>query len=168
MVETEARGKSECTNLQIQGVKLSPSSTKSNPQNSSFESSESLEVSLTDTDQSMIYQINQSRGTPKCNLPKVLFAEWWSLDQFHGQNSGTSSSGSDDFKSALDPNSEESLVPDLLHNEGAFGKELQNSNTISVDDMLTSPFRFEDHITESGLFDYLTGEFDINCDDMYL
>ncbi|KAI3458163.1 hypothetical protein Pfo_014826 [Paulownia fortunei] len=170
MVETEARGENECMNGQIQGLELLPSSLKLTPGNSSFESYENIEVSLMETDQSM-QQIDHSMGAPKCNSPKVLFAEWLSLDQFQGQNSGSSGSAAD-FKYTLNNNNtnfEDSLVHGLLLNEGAFGNEMHpKSNSISVHDMLQSPFNFEDQISESGLVDYFPGEFNINCDDMYI
>ncbi|KAK6155724.1 hypothetical protein DH2020_009972 [Rehmannia glutinosa] len=119
MVETEVQVKNECimNEQQIQGLELSPSSLKPTPQDSSFESSENLEVSLTHTDQSM-QQIENSRGLgQKCNLPKVLFAEWLSLDQFHGENSGSFGSSAD-FKYTLDNNNSNSEDSSVLLNEG--------------------------------------------------
>ncbi|KAI3471125.1 hypothetical protein Pfo_027788 [Paulownia fortunei] len=161
MAETDA----QCT--KIQGLELSASSLKSTPQNSSFESF----GSLMDTDQSM-QQIDLSRGAQKCSLPKVLFAEWLSFDQFYGQDLGNYSGSVPDFKNNLDNHSssnlENTLVDGLLHNEGMFGSETNTrSNKVSVDHMLQSPFKLEYQISESGLVDYFPGEFCINCDDMH-
>lgn len=170
MAETEG-DQGECMSEQIQELELSPSSLKSTPQNSGFESLENMDVWLMDTDQSM-QQRDNSRGAKKCNLPKVLFAEWFSSDQFHVQslrNSGNTS----DVKYFLDnsnSNSEDSLVHGLQLNEGAFVNEIyQKSNSISLDDMVQySGFKFEDQISEGGLADYFPGEFDVTCDDMYV
>ncbi|KAI3458161.1 hypothetical protein Pfo_014824 [Paulownia fortunei] len=158
MVETEVQGKNECMNEQMRGLELSPSSLKSTLRNSSFESFENMEVSLMETDQSM-QQIDHSRGAPKCNSPKVLFAEWLSLDQFHGQNSGSSGSAAD-FKFFGSWSAAQSR---------AFGNEMHpQSNSISVDDFLHSSFMFDDRISGSGLLDYFVGEFTIDCDDLYI
>ncbi|KAL0400765.1 UNVERIFIED_CONTAM: Transcription factor LAF1 [Sesamum latifolium] len=170
LAETKA-DQGECMNEQIQELELSPSSLKSTPQNSGFESLENMDVSLMDTDQSM-QQRDNSRGAPKCSFPKVLFAEWFSSDQFHVQNLRNSGNTTDVtyFLDNSNSNSEDSLVHGLQLNEGAFVNEIyQKSNGISVDDMVQySGFKFEDQISEGGLADYFPGEFDVTCDDMYI
>ncbi|KAL0299510.1 UNVERIFIED_CONTAM: Transcription factor LAF1 [Sesamum radiatum] len=170
MGETEA-DQVDCMNEQIQELELSPSSLKSTPQNSGFESLENMDVSLMDTDESM-QQSGNSRGAQKYSLPKVLFAEWFSSDQFHVQNLRNLGDATD-VKCFLDnrhSNSEDSLVHGLQLNEGAFVNEMNpKSNSISVDDMVQySGFKFEDQISEGGLADYFSGEFNVTCDDMYI
>ncbi|KAL0371687.1 UNVERIFIED_CONTAM: hypothetical protein Scaly_0850300 [Sesamum calycinum] len=170
MGETEA-DQVDCMNEQIQELELSPSSLKSTPQNSGFESLENMDVSLMDTDESM-QQSGNSRGAQKYSLPKVLFAEWFSSDQFHVQNLRNLGDATD-VKCFLDnrhSNSEDSLVHGLQLNEGAFVNEMNpKSNSISVDDMVQySGFKFEDQLSEGGLADYFSGEFNVTCDDMYI
>ncbi|KAL3834443.1 hypothetical protein ACJIZ3_009179 [Penstemon smallii] len=145
-VEIEDRVKDECTNGQNQISELSPSSLKSTPHNSSYDSFENMEGSLIDTDQSQ-----------NCNLPKVLFAEWLSLDQFHVQDMG---GNFDHFNNIFES---QSSNDSFLMNESFDTK----SNSVSYDEMLQLPFKFEDQISESGLVDYFPGEFNINCDHIY-
>nr|AGN52082.1 MYB-related transcription factor [Salvia miltiorrhiza]AGN52192.1 MYB-related transcription factor [Salvia miltiorrhiza] len=142
-----------------------PSSSKSTPQDPSFESLENTEASSTDTDQSM-QQIDQQQ------LPKVLFAEWLSLEQFNGPNQGSSSSTAQHLKYTFDygsANSEDSSAHAQQLNGEALGNEIHTKpNFISIDDMLRSPFGFEDQISESGLVDYFPGDFNFSCDGLYL
>lgn len=152
-----------------QGLEPSPSSFKSSsPQNSSFESLENMEASCTDTDQSVQLTDHQQEDQ-KCNLPKVLFAEWLSLDKFNGQNQGCSSDSKFTFDHGT-ANSEDSSVHGQHFNEEVFGNEMHTkSNLISVDDILIqSPFGFQDQVSASGLVDYFPGEFNIYCDDLYI
>ncbi|KAL3653502.1 hypothetical protein CASFOL_003183 [Castilleja foliolosa] len=145
-VETEQFWiKKECANVENQGFEQSPSSLDSITHNSSFESFEYMKTSQMDTNQSL-QQINNSEG-PKCNLPKVLFTEWLSVDQFPASS-----------------NSEISSIP---CNEGEFGNELhqpKSNNVVSVDDLLQySSFDFEGQVSGNGLVDnYFPGHFNIN------
>ncbi|KAH6783922.1 hypothetical protein C2S52_008881 [Perilla frutescens var. hirtella] len=164
-VEAKSEGASEL---------LSPSSFKSTPHNSSFESLENIEASITDTDQSMQQMDRFQREAQKCNLPKLMFAEWLSLDQFNGQNQnpGSSSVAAADSNFTFDHGSANSEESSVVHgqqlNEEVLGNEMHmtKSNLISIDDMLQiqSPFGFE----ESGMVDYFPGEFNIYCDDLYI
>lgn len=142
----------------------------STPQNRSFESLENMEASSTDTDQSM-RQTDHHQETEKCSLPKVLFAEWLSLDQFTSQSQGSSSSIVQDNKYTFDygsANSEDSSAHGQLNAE-ALGNEIHNkSSFISIDDILRSPFGFGDQISESGLVDYFPGDFNFSCDELYI
>ncbi|KAK4489546.1 hypothetical protein RD792_005355 [Penstemon davidsonii] len=133
-VETEDHVKDEYTNVQNRISELSPSSLKSTPHNSNYESFENMEGSLIETDQSQ-----------NCNLPKVFFAEWLSLDQFHVQDMG---GNFDHFNNIFESQSSNDSI---MMNEGTFDTK---SNSVSYDDMLQLPFKFEDQISESGLVDY--------------
>ncbi|XP_047940637.1 transcription factor LAF1-like [Salvia hispanica] len=142
------------------------SSSKSPPQNSTFDSLENTEASSTDTDQSIDHQQD------KCNLPKVLFAEWLSLDQFNGHNHGSSSSNAQDLKYPFDYGSSISEDSSAQLNGEAIGTEeihtKPNFNSISIDDILRSPFGFDDQISEAGLVDYFPGVFNFSCDELYM
>ncbi|KAG8381342.1 hypothetical protein BUALT_Bualt06G0112400 [Buddleja alternifolia] len=169
MVTTESNDQNACINEQKnQESELSHSSFKSTQQNYSFESFENTETSIIDTDQSM-QQIDNSRGAQKCSLPKVLFAEWLSLDQFHGQNSSGEAA---DFEYTHNNNNNDNnnfsygdpLFHGLMLNEASFGNEMKPiTNGICVDDMLQSQFKFEDQLA-----DYFPGEFTVDCDDFFL
>lgn len=131
---------------QIQG---SPSSMKSTPQDSSYESYESVGASALETD--------HPKGDPGSNLPKVFFAEWLCLDQFH----------SNEIKYTFDNNNtnlEDSN--DILLNESEMHPKC---NTFSVDDMLQLKFGFEDQISGGGLGHFFP-ELEISCcdDQMYM
>lgn len=161
--EAEEGGKSG----QFQGSAQSPSSSKSTPKNYSFDSLESIEASSTDKDQSM-QQRDQQQESEKSILPKVMFAEWLSLDQFNGQSQGSSSAAAD-HEYMFDygrTDSVDSSVHSQQLNAQAIGNEMQaKSNFISIDELLQAPFGFEDR---SGLADYFPGDFNLYCDDLYI
>ncbi|KAL1555086.1 transcription factor LAF1-like [Salvia divinorum] len=144
------------------------SSFKSAPQNCSFDSLENTEASSADTDQSIDHQ----QEADKCSLPKVLFAEWLSLDQFNGHNHSSSSSTAQDLKYSFDygrSNSEDSSTHDQQLNGEAIATEIHTKpNFISIDDILRSPFGFDDQISETGLVDYFPGVFNFSCDELYM
>ncbi|KAK4403588.1 Transcription factor LAF1 [Sesamum angolense] len=92
------------------------------------------------------------RSARKCSFPKVLFAEWLSYDHFKNDHN------LDNHSSSLEDN----LVDGLLVDEGTFCSESDRKrDEVSVDD---SPFKLEDEILESCLFDYFPGEFCMSYD----
>ncbi|KAL0341059.1 UNVERIFIED_CONTAM: Transcription factor LAF1 [Sesamum radiatum] len=92
------------------------------------------------------------RSARKCSFPKVLFAEWLSFDPFKNDHN------LDNHSSSLEDN----LVDGLLVDEGMFCSESDRKrDEVSVDD---SPFKLEDEILESCLFDYFPGEFCMSYD----
>ncbi|KAL3812867.1 hypothetical protein ACJIZ3_014135 [Penstemon smallii] len=105
-----------------------------------------------------------SQNFSTSNLPKLLFAEWLSLDQF--QFGISSENNNDEFKNA----SNSSL---MINSEEISPK---SNMVISLDDdrdMVPSPFEFEDMVSfESALLDYCfpgDHEFNVNsCEDMYI
>ena len=130
----------------------SSSTSKSGQKNCSFQSLENMEGSSTDHQQ----------GAEKCILPKVLFAEWLSLDQF---NDSSSSIAQVDCGSS---NSEDSSAHGQQLSREMLGAFHSKPNFVCVDDMLQSAFGFEDQISESGLVDYFQGVFDFCCDELYM
>ncbi|XP_059288564.1 LOW QUALITY PROTEIN: transcription factor LAF1-like [Lycium ferocissimum] len=129
----------------INGVS-SPSS-----KNSSLDSfADMIEGSLllADTDQPDIL-----KEPPKSNLPKVLFAEWLSLDQFNDQNSGNSKNNFGYNNSEF----QDAFMHDLFMSEGV--------NNEIVDDMFQAQLKFEDQMSPDGLEEcYRSGEFNVNSD----
>lgn len=147
----------------------SSSPSKPAPQNSiTFDSLENTEASSTDTDHSTDHQ----QEADKCSLPKVLFAEWLSLDQFNGHSHGSSSTTAQDLQYAFDYGSSISEDSSTQLNGEAIGTEeihtKPNFNSFSIDDILRSPFGFDDQISEAGLVDYFPGVFNFSCDEMYM
>lgn len=165
MGETEARFKEENSK--------STNILKSTTANSTVESIERLECSLiSDTEQSA----SQSRmdfpeEACKSNLPRVLFAEWLSLDQFRDQNCHISGNPTvaktnfDNYNSVF----QDAFMHDLLLDEGLFSSGIhQGPNNGTVDDILRPPLKFEDHILENGFVDFINGQFNITSDELYL
>ncbi|KAL7254043.1 hypothetical protein ACSBR1_008398 [Camellia fascicularis] len=156
------------TKLTSPNTESSLSSHKSTPRNPSFESFEHMEGSSTNTNQS-IPQIFNFPREPAClqnNLPKLLFAEWLSLDQFQGQGFGNSGEPAISNKdAALDhnPSFQDSFLNGLLANEGSFGYEFRHElSNGSADEMFQHPqFKSEDWFLESELVNLIT-EDDLN------
>ncbi|KAL2550372.1 myb domain protein 19 [Forsythia ovata] len=161
LYETKTREKPESTGGQMENVNSSSSSPKSTTQNSSFGSFEHIEGSLMDTDQSTL-----QNGAQKLNLPKILFAEWFSLDQFHGKGYGNSGSFKNSFENHGTNFQDESILG-LLLDDQVVGREMHTKqNNYSVDDIFLPPFD-QDQNLERGL-DYFPGEFSMSCDEMYI
>ncbi|KAM7499642.1 hypothetical protein LguiA_024056 [Lonicera macranthoides] len=137
----------------------SPSSSspvKLTTQNLSFDSFERTEGS-SNVNQLMF---NNTKEAGLSNLPKVLFAEWLSLDQFHGQDFGKLSK-STISKYSFDhyPNFQDIFVHDLLPNEGSFASDIHEGlSNISAVNMFQSQLKFEDQFSESSFVDLLSGD----------
>lgn len=145
MTETDYRS------ARIQGLELSTS------QNSSCGSFEHVKGSLMDAEQS----------TQKyCSLPKVIFAEWLSFDQFYGQDLGNNnninyaseSKNNFEYHSSKNDLDEDSLVDGLVVDEGIFvsGRNPNTSMEIYVDDIMLqfAAFELEYQISESGVVQF--------------
>lgn len=137
----------------------SPSSSspvKLTTQNPSFDSFEPTEGS-SNANQLMF---SNTKEAGLSNLPKVLFAEWLSLDQFHGQDFGKLSK-STISKDSFDhyPNFQDIFVHDLLPNEGSFASDIHEGlSNISAVNMFQSHLKFEDQFSESSFIDLLSGD----------
>ncbi|CAN4087780.1 unnamed protein product [Withania somnifera] len=149
----------------------SPSLKKLTSQNSILDSFEHIEGSLADSDQSAS-QMDYPREPQKSNLPKVLFAEWLSLDQFNGQkfqNSGIF----EPYKNNFGYN--HTGVPDIfMHslpvNDGSYGNAINQevNNGTLVDEIFQPQIKFEDPISANEFEELMSGEFNINGDVMYI
>lgn len=147
----------------------SPSLKKLTPQNSSLDSFEHMEGSLADSDQSVY-----PREPQKSNLPKVLFAEWLSLDQFSGQdfqNSGNFEPSKNNFgynNSELHDIFMHSLPMNNDGNSYGNGVNQEINNGTVVDDIFPPQLKFEDPMSGNGFEEFMSGEFNINDDVMYI
>lgn len=162
MAENEGQTKSVNT-------ESSPSLRKLTPQNSSLDSFEHIEGSLADSDQS-----GYPREPQKSNLPKVLFTEWLSLDQFNGQdfqNSGNFEPSKNNFgynNSELHDIFMHSLP---MNNDGSSygnGVNQEINNGTVIDDIFPPQLKFEDPMSGNGFEEFMSGEFNINDDVMYI
>ncbi|KAH7841869.1 hypothetical protein Vadar_017555 [Vaccinium darrowii] len=146
----------------------SMSSLNSVNRNSSFESLEYADGSSTDT----------SRTIPQMNItiPKLLFAEWLSLDQF--QSPGVGSSVSKD-SSDRNPNIPDSFLNGLLNDQGSVGGEfqLESSNGSGDEEMFNPQFiKSGDWFSETGFVNFVNetdeddmcNHFNINNGVMYI
>lgn len=149
----------------------SPSSKKLTPQNSSLDSFEHIEGSLVDSDQSAS-QMDFPREPQKSNLPKVLFAEWLSLDQFNGQDFQNSRNFEPSKNNFGYNNSEfqDIFMHSLPMIDGCYGNGInQEVNNGTVSDIFQpQQLKFEDPMSANGFEEFMSGEFNINDDVMYI
>ncbi|XP_059304821.1 transcription factor LAF1-like [Lycium ferocissimum] len=164
MAENEGHTKSGNT-------ESSPSSKKLTPQNSSLDSFEHIEGSLADSDQSASH-VDFPREPQKVNLPKVLFAEWLSLDQFNGQgfqNSGNFYPSKNNFGYNNSEYQHAFMNDVLMNDEISYANGInQEVNNGIVDDIFQPQLKFEDPMSANGFEEFMSGEFDINDDVMYI
>ncbi|XP_009770980.1 uncharacterized protein LOC107793397 [Nicotiana tabacum] len=154
---------SEGQSQNIDGV--SSSSLKLASRNSSLDSFAQTVGSLADTDQdvSPVDFLNEPR---KSKFRKVLFAEWFSLDQFNGQDF----QNSDLSKNNFCYNSSE-FQDAFVMSKGAYENDIniQGINNETVDnDMFQAQLKFEDQLSTNGFEELLSGDFNINGDVMYI
>ncbi|MCE5166284.1 hypothetical protein HAX54_016948 [Datura stramonium] len=93
------------------------------------------------------------KGPRKSNLPKVLFAEWFSLDQFSDQNSDLPKNNFGYNNSEF----QDAFMHDLYMSEGV-------DNETVYDDMFQAQPKSEDQMYANGLDELLCSEFSINSD----
>ncbi|KAK4359377.1 hypothetical protein RND71_021606 [Anisodus tanguticus] len=149
----------------------SPSLKKLTPQNSSLDSFEHIEGSLADSDQSAS-QMNLPREPQKSYLPKVLFAEWLSLDQFNGkdfQNLGNFDPSKNNFTYNNSEFQDIFMHSLPMNDESSYANGInQEVNNGTVDDIFQPQLKFEDQISANGFEEFMSGEFSINDDVMYI
>ena len=155
----------------------SPSSEKNSNRIQSYESLDQMEKSLSN-DQSVnnphLYDLSRDQQ-PKSSLPKLLFAEWLSVDQVNGPSSVNMVQPvvpREIFGNSL--NFQDGMGHGILLNEGIFGGDFQNGlSQVSDSDVLNSEFKFEDLISGSGFVDFISGgdvcinDFNMQSDVMY-
>ncbi|MCD9638648.1 hypothetical protein HAX54_022738 [Datura stramonium] len=105
-------------------------------------------LSLADSD-----RFDFQKGPRKSNLPKVLFAEWFSLDQFSDQNSDLPKNNFGYNNSEF----QDAFMHDLYMSEGV-------DNETVYDDMFQAQPKSEDQMYANGLDELLCSEFSINSD----
>ncbi|CAK9136781.1 unnamed protein product [Ilex paraguariensis] len=168
--ETEAQNTSTHTSSIMENVDCSLFSPKSTNRNPSMDSFQHMGGSSTDTDQCVPQEFNFPKETRQSNLPRLLFAEWLSLDEFQGQgfkNASNQVVSKDNL--ILNSHFQNGFMHGKLQNEGTFCGEIhQGLSSGSVDDIFHPQMKFEDQISESGLFDFISEDFHMNNDAMYL
>ncbi|KAL7003361.1 hypothetical protein U1Q18_004519 [Sarracenia purpurea var. burkii] len=109
--------------------------------------------------------INDHQPTPRLlHLPKLIFAEWLSVDQFHGQDLGSSGEPavSEDL-SGRNPNLQDPFLNGFLR-ECPFGGEFQEDQPSqgSADETFLPEFKSaEDWLPESGFVNFFTEDDDM-------
>ncbi|XP_034924296.1 transcription factor LAF1 [Populus alba] len=152
-MESLKRTQSDSSNSDI--MELSPSPKRLKMQASSFESSTSAEKPSADINRS-VPQMFESPNEPKGSslLPKVMFAEWLSLDSFASLGEPMDSKGTFDHNTIFQDN----FLHDYLLDERAFGGEYHNSlSDGSSGDIFSSEFKFESQ-SPGNEFDLRSGE----------
>lgn len=142
-------------------------------------------IAKSSTDQAVQQHIDFAKEANYRNSmpPKVLFAEWLSLDQDQGggfTNSGKSTVvSSDGFSYGSCSNFQDPFMNAYLLNEKAFGStDLHDGlSNASIDEMLSSQFKFETQISGNddqfvgsipGAGDDICSDFNMNNDLMYI
>ncbi|KAK1554912.1 hypothetical protein Q3G72_018991 [Acer saccharum] len=165
--DKESHTKTEYTTSSSENLMDSPPSSNNNP-TILIPSYESFQ-SAADTDHSVVSQVFQlpKEINHRSSLPKLLFAEWLSLDNANGTGSFASSSGEQAVVSRPDGFSQQNLsfvqdsfMHNYLLNEVGFGGEFQDEiNNGFVEEMLSGPqFKFEDQISGIGFVDSVSGD----------
>ena len=134
---------------------------------------ENMEKSATHSDQSHEHNYNFTKETCQSSLPKLLFAEWLSLDHI----SGESSMNADDslvLGNGFDQNS--TFQEALMHMpEGPFGGEYHNILThSSASEGYNSQLKFSNQVVGNDFIQHcipgadLCSNFSLNSDAMYV
>ncbi|KAM7499641.1 hypothetical protein LguiA_024055 [Lonicera macranthoides] len=134
-----------------------------NSQNPSFDSFEHIHGSSKIPDQLVPKLFDNTKEAGESHVPKVLFAEWLSLDQFHGQDFGNSSAPpvSED---AFDPypNFQDTFMNGfLLNDDGSFSSDMHqglSNGSAHSEDMFQPQLKFADRFFESGFVDLISGD----------
>ena len=146
------------TQCPISSSDSSPSSEKNINQTPSDESLDQMEKSLS-SDQSVNNPLLCDQQ-PKSLLPKLLFAEWLSVDEVNGHslvNMVQPVVPRETFGHSL--YFQDGMQHGILLNEGIFGGGFENGLSQVLDsDVLSSEFKFEDKISESGFVEFCLRE----------
>lgn len=170
--EMEAHMKTQNTRSSSEATDSSPSPKRPRFGVPFYDSIEHMEESPTYTDPQ---NCDIPREPNRSFLPKLLFAEWLSLDHVNGGSISNSGEGPVS-RDAFSQNSNFQYTP--MHgfpsNDGTYSGEFHNVLSHgSATDMFNSQFKFEDQISGSGVVDFISGgelcrECDMNNDVMYL
>ncbi|KAG6660430.1 transcription factor LAF1-like [Carya illinoinensis] len=130
--------------------------------------------SLKCTDQESVPQTSCDFPGDQANcssfLPKVLFAEWLSLDHVHGWNniadSGEGLISRSDAPNSHNPNFQFTPMHGFSSNDGAYGGQFHNMQShASATEMFNSQFKFEDQFISG---DDVCRDLNMNNDVMYI
>ncbi|KAJ7969972.1 MYB transcription factor [Quillaja saponaria] len=137
---------------------------------------ENVDKSPTNIDLSTPLNYDFTKEAHQSSLPKLLFAEWLSLD--HVQGGSFANSGDPVVaRNGFDHNSnfQEAIMHGFLSNEGTYAGECQNglSHGSSASEMFNTQLKFTDHMPENGLINYISGtdvnyNFNMSNDVMYI
>ncbi|KAL5568038.1 hypothetical protein UlMin_024613 [Ulmus minor] len=181
---TDQQTKSQYTTSSSENLESSPSfNNNQTTRISSYESLDQMGKSPTNTDQSVpyndqFYDFSKDQPQRSC-LPKLLFAEWLTLDHVNGTNNPANISEAasvvprENFGHSW--NFQDGFGNGFLQNEGGFGGDFQNGlNHGSETDFLNSEFKFEDQLSGSGFVDFSSGgdvcniDYNMHNDVMYI
>ncbi|XVE64212.1 hypothetical protein DITRI_Ditri07aG0083500 [Diplodiscus trichospermus] len=174
--ELEAQTRTQCTTSSSENTESNVSPQNLTDQMPSYESFQRNEKSSTATDQTVPQHFDFAKEPQRSSLPKLLFAEWLSLDQESGSfgNSGKTVASSDGFNPGSSSNFQDPFMNAYLLNEGAFDSDLHNGlNNASVSEMFSSQFKFETQISGNEFVGSISGDdmcsnFNVNNDLMYI
>ncbi|XVE58552.1 hypothetical protein DITRI_Ditri04bG0178500 [Diplodiscus trichospermus] len=174
--ESEAKTRTQYTNSSSENTESTLSPQNLTDQMPSFESFQHIEKSSITTDQAVPRHFDFSKEHHRSPLPKLLFAEWLSLDQEGGSfcDSGKPVVSSDGFSHGSSSNFLDPLMNAYLVNEGAFGSDLHDGlSNASVNEMFSSQFKFETQISGNEFDGSIPGndicsDFNMNTDVMYI
>lgn len=128
--------------------------SSSSDTNNTMDSSHSLQKLATQGPQSYSF----TKEPCQSSLPKLLFAEWLSLDQVNGGNSTNSVESLGNLRNVFDQNStfQEAAIHDM--SEAHFGGEYHRFvANISAPEMFNSQVKFANQMVENGFIHYMPG-----------
>jgi myb proto-oncogene protein len=151
----ESPNKTQSASSNSDNMDLSPSPKRLKMQ--SPESSMNMEKPSTDIDRPVLPRMFDYLKEPNRSslLPKVMFAEWLSLDSFASSGEPVVSKSTFDHNPSFQ---DTSFMHHYLLEEGAFGGDYQNSlSDGSSGDIFSSEFKFESQ-SPGNEFDFSSGE----------
>ncbi|KAJ7974207.1 MYB transcription factor [Quillaja saponaria] len=174
--EMEAHAKTQYTSSSSDKMDSSPSPNKPTNRIPSYELLENTDKSPTNIDHSTPLNYDFTKETHQSSLPKLLFAEWLSLDHVHGgsfANSGVPEVSRNGFDH--NANFQETTMHGFLSDEVTYAAEFQSglNHGSSASEMFNSQLEFSDQMSGTGFIDYISGtdvhsNFNMSNDLMYL
>ncbi|XP_022734679.1 transcription factor LAF1-like [Durio zibethinus] len=173
--ELEAQSRTQYTTSSSENTESTLSPQNLIDQMPSFESFQHLQKSSISSDQAVPQHFDFCKEPRRSPLPKLLFAEWLSLDQGGSfANSRNAVASSDGFIHGSSSNFQDPFMNAYLLNEGAFGSDLHDElSNASVNEMFSSQFKFETQISGNEFVGSISGndicsDFNMNNDVMYI
>ncbi|WRX17790.1 SANT/Myb domain - like 10 [Theobroma cacao] len=174
--ESEAKTRTHNTTSSSENTESTVSPQTVIGQMPSYDSLQHIEKSSIDIDQAFPQHFDFPKEPQRSFLPKLLFAEWLSLDQEGGSfaNSGKPVTSSDGFNQGSSSNFQDPFINGYSLNEGVFGSDLHDGlSNSSINEIFGSQFKFEAQISGNEFVGSVSGEdicsdFNINNDVMYI